>query len=857
MENDLKKIVGDRVTVRPFERWSYSSDLLVVPGVLKRRFKTMPSAVVKPNTTAEVCSILDYCSRNGIPVVARGAGSSALFGSVPKKEGVVLDLRDLSEVVNIDSVQGTVTAGAGVTWWELDRKLRKAGLTLQSYPSSARSATVGGWIMGTGFGIGSLQYGPVSEHLLSAEIVLADGTVKEYARGEGLEWFVGSEGVLGILTRVRLKVRRTPKHSVHSLLRFDEMHELFDFVSALAKAAPRPYAIEFLDHRYLSLLKASGYEAADAGPTGGTALVTYEGDREEIDAGKDVAGRLMAQFGSQEVEGAEREWRHRFNTLRIRRVARTALPLTVHIPSERQHLFYKGLNKLRKRPIALLGYVISNSECMMMPMVPTDENQRAEYLLALHTPRDISNLALDLGGRPGGGVGVWNAPYRKQILSRQKREEIRKRKKQLDPEGILNPGMWSGPPLFLNSAVYQTGMASMSIADRLVPGNADKSEVPGFREEIAACSQCGYCMNYCPTRQHWVSSTPRGRILTARDWPGNGLSRGDNTDDERLRSIFECTMCGRCKVDCSVDIKSPGLWRDLRSDLVSKGFELESLKALTLTVNQSHNIAAKPNEQRARWTRKLSSGEIGKKRTAEVVYYVGCITSFYPMVQDIACSFVQILTRAGTDFTILGGEEWCCGFPLMAAGHKEDAAISMRHNIDRISDMGAKTVVMTCPGCYRMWKDEYYEITASKPPFDVLHSTEFLSSLLEQRKISIKGLDANVTYHDPCDLGRNSGIFDEPRYVMSRIPGLGVVEFDENREHCICCGSGGDMLASSQSLSLDIAGRKLKEVLHTGAGSVVTACPSCVRAINMAKIATKADVGILDIAQLVWKAMND
>jgi heterodisulfide reductase subunit D len=117
-------------------------------------------------------------------------------------------------------------------------------------------------------------------------------------------------------------------------------------------------------------------------------------------------------------------------------------------------------------------------------------------------------------------------------------------------------------------------------------------------------------------------------------------------------------------------------------------------------------------------------------------------------------------------------------------------------------------------------------------------------------------MKARVTYHDPCDLGRNAGMYDEPRSIISRIPGVEFVELESNREYCNCCGSGGDLLASNQALSLEIAGRKVKEVLDTGAESVVTACPSCIRAITMARLAQKAPFTVQDISQLVWKAMR-
>jgi len=218
---------------------------------------------------------------------------------------------------------------------------------------------------------------------------------------------------------------------------------------------------------------------------------------------------------------------------------------------------------------------------------------------------------------------------------------------------------------------------------------------------------------------------------------------------------------------------------------------------------------------------------------------------------------VQILDAAGLDLAIVGGEEWCCGFPLMSAGRYEVAEKCLRHNIERLKEMGVRNLLMTCPGCYRVWKDEYLDVLGQKHPFNVLHSTELIARLIEDSRIKIRGLEEKVTYHDPCDLGRNGGIFDEPRYIIEKVPGLNFVELEDNREYCTCCGSGGDLLASNQELSLAIAKRKVDDILNTGAQTVATACPSCVRAIHMAKTTAKVKLEVLDITELMWKAMGN
>lgn len=848
LERDLREIVGDRVTTSGFERWYYTSDFVPIPRWVTSFLTTMPAAVLRPRTAEEVSRLLRYCNTKNIPVVPRGAATSGLFGAVPKKGGVVLDLRGMSAITEIDTTALRVTAQAGLTWWELGRRLKEEGLALKSYPSSARSATLGGWVMGSGLGIGSLKYGPVCGHLLSLEVVFADGTVETLSRGQGLDRLCGTEGTLGIVTSMSLAVRKAPEAVFPELIHFDDMKDLFDFVRALVGLGELPYALEIFDHRYLSLVRQSGYDVTDFSPGGGTVLITWDGRENGPDSATGTVQTLAARHRGEMQDGAEEEWNQRFNMLRIRRAVPTALPVGVHVPLEGLGGFYAGLGRLRKRPPGFLGHVVSRDDCMVMSMLVTDKDDPVEFGLALSVPARIFSFARSVGGRPAGGIGVWNAPYAREVLSPERIDEIERLKKELDPGGVLNPGMWSGAPLPFRPVIHGTAMRMAAVVDRIHP----KSPVPpSVGTGFGACVQCGYCMDSCPTRGEWVSSTPRGRILMTREV----LEGSMQATPEYLRSVFACTLCGRCAVDCSVSINSPGMWIDLRSELVGKGRELDCLKAVAAVVNEAHNTAGKPNDQRTNWARRLRLRPEGHRTQGRIVYFTGCVTSFFPMVQDIARSFVRIADEARFDVTLLGGEEWCCGYPLISAGHRDDAAAAMRHNIDAVKATGAKTLVVTCPGCYRMWKEEYFHITGERPGVDVLHSTQFIAGLVRDNLISFSGLDRTVTYHDPCDLGRASRIYDEPRSILASIPGLRVSELRDNRQYCSCCGSGGDLLVSNQDLSLGIAKRKLDEVLATGAAAVVTACPSCVRSLTMAKNANKMPVGVADITQIVFEAM--
>ncbi len=852
IERDLREIVGERVTTSGFERWFYAADFVPIPRWVTSLFTTMPTAVVKPRTVEEVGRLLRYCSDRNIPVVPRGAATSGLFGAVPKKGGVVLDLRGMSAVTEIDAAALRVTAQAGLTWWELDLRLKEEGLALKSYPSSARSATIGGWVMGSGLGIGSLAYGPVCDHLLSVQVVFADGTARTLSREQGLDRLCETEGILGIVTAVSLAVRRAPAGVSSDLVCFGDMKDLFDFVRALAGMEELPYALEIFDHRYLCLVRQSGYEVADFSPGGGTVLVTRDSEGKGSGAATKTVEILAARYRGEIRDGAEEEWNQRFNMLRIRRAAPTVLPVGVHVPLEGLDGFYAGLGRLGKRSVGFLGHVVSRDDCMVMSMLVTDKDDPLEFGFALTVPARIFALARSAGGRPAGGIGVWNAPYSREVFSPERVDEIEKLKKELDPKGILNPGMWSGAPLPFKPVIHGTAMKIAALLDRIYPKRPAPS---GADTGFSACVQCGYCMNYCPTRGEWVSSTPRGRILMTNEVLGKGSPDSAKATPEYLKSVFACTLCGRCAVDCSVSINSPGMWIDLRSDLVGKGMELDCLKAVAQVVNATHNTAGKPNDQRTNWVKRLKLRPDAEKTQGKIIYFTGCVTSFFPMVQDIARSFVRIADEARFDVTLLGGEEWCCGYPLISAGHRDAAAAAMRHNIEAVKATGAKTLVVTCPGCYRMWKDEYFHITGERPGVDVLHSTEFIMGLIRDNLISLSDIDRTVTYHDPCDLGRASGIYDEPRSILASIPGLRVNELRDNREYCSCCGSGGDLLVSNQDLSLGIAKRKLDEVLATGAAAVVTACPSCVRSLTMAKNANRMPIGVADITQLVLEAM--
>jgi heterodisulfide reductase subunit D len=326
-------------------------------------------------------------------------------------------------------------------------------------------------------------------------------------------------------------------------------------------------------------------------------------------------------------------------------------------------------------------------------------------------------------------------------------------------------------------------------------------------------------------------------------------------DEEKLRKfsemVYRCTLCGECSISCPVSIDAKSLWTALRETLVEMDHYPEAAKRMKTNVLQAHNVSGDENEERTEWLEFLVElpDHHYQKEKAEVAFFVGCVASFFPLVQKIPLAFVEILNRAGVDFTLLGGEEWCCGFPLIGAGMRKEAEVLIQHNLETVKNKGIKRVVFACPSCYHTWMREY------KTDIEILHSTQFIKKLIDERKIRFKEKKMKVTYHDPCDLGRTNGVYEPPREILRAIPGVELVEMEGNREQCKCCGGGGNLEMVDPDLSAALAQAKIDEIQATGADTVITACQQCVRTILTTARRKEIPIDAMDITEFVFKNM--
>jgi heterodisulfide reductase subunit D len=373
-------------------------------------------------------------------------------------------------------------------------------------------------------------------------------------------------------------------------------------------------------------------------------------------------------------------------------------------------------------------------------------------------------------------------------------------------------------------------------------------------EAFLHCIRCGLCLAVCPTYRATLgeADSPRGRIALTRARAEGRLDRSENYADK----FFRCLLCAACENICPSGAEAIDILHGARQDVTGHDLLPERLAQLDRTISAEHNISAEDNTGRLVWADNLPAPPSGLGKTrAELVYFVGCVGSFFPRSYNVPRAFVEILEAAGVDYALLGGAEWCCGYPQYINGELELAEGAIRHNVEAVEALHARRVAFTCPSCYHIWKHVYPETLGRELDVELLHTTELLDRLLDEAKIAFKEWPMTVTYHDPCDLGRKSGVYDAPRRILRRIPGVTLVEMVENRDSSHCCGGGGNLESHNAELAGQVAQRRVQQAADTGAQVIVSACQQCERTLSNAARASRTRIRVMDIGEVVLKAL--
>jgi Fe-S oxidoreductase len=331
-----------------------------------------------------------------------------------------------------------------------------------------------------------------------------------------------------------------------------------------------------------------------------------------------------------------------------------------------------------------------------------------------------------------------------------------------------------------------------------------------YEHEMNVCTRCAYCKVVCPVYEQirWDSALPRARVLLAYGLIENELE----PDESVIIRLYQCTTCKSCDLECSADVKIVDIIEAIRADLAAQNFMLERHKGIVAS------ILKYGNPLREAKSRLDNFGKVPRKN-AEVGYFMGCIPGYREL--QLAKSVLWLLDKLGVDYTVIN--ERCCGSVLRRIGGSiEDLKTLIDYNLTQIESLNINTLIISCAGCYCIFKHEYPKYRELN--FNVSHITEYLHTY----KLQLAPLNYKVTYHDPCHLGRHSGVFDAPRNILKRIPGLELIEMTKMREAAYCCGGGGGMRAGFPELAAQIGASRIQQAKMIGADLLVTTCPFCV-----------------------------
>jgi Fe-S oxidoreductase len=354
-----------------------------------------------------------------------------------------------------------------------------------------------------------------------------------------------------------------------------------------------------------------------------------------------------------------------------------------------------------------------------------------------------------------------------------------------------------------------------------------------------SCYQCGTCTAVCPLNVP-VRSIMRGAQLGIRE-----LAVTD--------ALWQCATCRQCEFSCPRGVDITGVIHSLRTVSYKERKVPQKLESALWRVYEEGTAWEGRKNERAKWAEGLGVKTSGP---AKHLLYLDDAASFDPRLQNIARSLVKVFNAAGVDFAILGEEEKSSGdevYQIGEEGFLEELALS---NIEAFKGVGAEEIITVSPHSNGVFRDVYPKY-GTMPA--VVHYTEFLAGLIDKGQLKLNhasdgGLD--VTYHDPCYLGRYGGIYEEPRKILESIPGVRLNEMDDVRTNALCCGGGGGgMFVESEGLRP--SHRRVSQAQESGASVMATACPFCVLNFEDGVKTVGSSLKIRDVAEIVAGQIGD
>jgi Fe-S oxidoreductase len=359
--------------------------------------------------------------------------------------------------------------------------------------------------------------------------------------------------------------------------------------------------------------------------------------------------------------------------------------------------------------------------------------------------------------------------------------------------------------------------------------------------DAALCFQCGTCTATCPLADQGKLNVRRLIRLGAFGDGRPGTSAG-------APGLWSCTTCAQCNVGCPRGVDVVGVVRHLRGRQWRKNEVPPGLRPLMWAELQDGNPYRLPPSQRGAWAKSLTGPAAGSPDGATTVLYVGCTASYDPRAQKTARAVAKLLAAAGVPFRLLGEKEVCCGETPRALGVEGLFRDLSARNAEVLRAVGTSRVVTVSPHCFDALR------AGLSKDVEVVHYSQLLDELVSGGKLKLgRSPSGLLTYHDPCYLGRQHGVYDPPRRLLEST-GAKLVEMPRSRRWALCCGGGGGNMWRESDAEGRLADLRVAEARETGASVLATACPFCVTCFTGSEAAGAARLDIVDVAEVVARA---
>ncbi|MDO9515598.1 MAG: FAD-binding and (Fe-S)-binding domain-containing protein [Syntrophales bacterium] len=873
----LKEKFGSRVTFDKIERKLYGHDIAAVPSLVKPLIgNTLPDAVVQPADEAELTDLIRWSRDNEVPLTPRGKASSGYGGVLPIKKGIVVDFYRMNHIIAIDEEAQTATVQAGVVWEKLDKELERHGLTLKTYPSSYPGSTAGGWLAQGGAGIGSYEAGWFRDVVVSARVVLPDGTVREFS-GPDLDLISEAEGITGFISELTISVQPLEEMDIVSI-GCPDAHDLQDFFMAMVEEGLPIWSVLFINPRMAELKNRAPLQEHMGHPVEErvllpasyiTTLTFRSRDRDMVMEG---LGRLIKRCQAEILSDriAEHEWKNRFKLMIVKRLGPSLVPAEVVIPLSSLGDVMGEIEGKINQPIVKEGVVIRKTasgepEVVILGFIPSDE-RKFSYNFVFSLSLSIMKIAQKYGGRAY-ATGLYFAKKAPEILGKDRLARLKAFKKETDPDDMMNPGK------VIAGGLMGMAISAGSLFEPLVRpfanyiitqiGERPKDPVRNIPADVAwyaySCSQCGYCIEECDQfyGRGWESQSPRGKWYWLREF----MEGREEWNQFMVDTILVCTTCELCNLRCSASLPIESSWMKLRGKLIheEKRMTFPPFEMMAMSNLKEGDIWAGYRKNRADWFPPDLKEKHGPGHKAKIAYFAGCTASY--VEHDIAQASVRLLDEAGVDFTYVAEKENCCGTPMLVSGQWDVFETIMRRNVAAMQEAGVDTVVSSCPACDMMWRHVYPE-WAEKLGMEYnikgVHYSEILSEKIKAGEFSFpdRGQEpVTVTWHDSCHIGRVSGVYEPPRDLIKAIPNVNFVEMTHHHDAAHCCGSVLTLI-KDPPIAADIGGGRLDEALAVGANKVLALCPCCEVQLRISAEKRDKPIEVIDLARFAASALG-